>query len=84
MSQVLTPKAMRLNRWIAGVGGLIFIGNCVRTHDYWGAAFGTLAFLWVALRFPLSDRAWATTGKRTIEVVFAATALAAVWITIRG
>jgi hypothetical protein len=83
MSRALTRNAMRLNRWIAGVGGVLFISNCLRALDYWGAAFGTLVFVWVACRFPFSDRPWATAGRRTAGVAFVATALAAIWFTIR-
>lgn len=84
MSEALTPAAMRLNRWIMGIGGLLFISNCARTHDYWGMTFGILVFVWVALRFPFSDWAWASIGRRIAEVAFAATAVAAIWFTIRG
>ena len=44
MSEALTPREVQLNRWVAGVGGLLFIGNCARRHDYWGVAFGTVIF----------------------------------------
>lgn len=84
MSEALTPREMRLNRWIAGAGGLLIIGNCVRKHDYWGVAFGTFVFAWVALRYPFNDLPWANRAKRVVEVAFAATAVAAIWFTIRG
>lgn len=84
MSDAPTRNAMRLNRWIAGVGGLLFINNCLRTLNDWGAAFGTLAFAWVACRFPFSNRPWAPAGRRTAGLAFVATALAAIWFTIRG
>lgn len=84
MSEALTRNDMRLNRWILGMTGLLFIGNCARRHDYWGVAFGTIIFVWVALRFPFNDLSWASKGKRIAEVAFVATSVAAIWFTIRG
>lgn len=75
---------MRLNRWMAGLSGLWFIASSIRRHDYWGTTFGTLIFIWVALRFPFSDLAWAGTVRRLAGAAFVVAALIAIWLTIRG
>jgi hypothetical protein len=49
-TQGLSPRAIRLNRWMASLSGLAFIASAIRRHDYWGTTFGTLIFVWVALR----------------------------------
>ena len=58
--------------------------NCVTHHDYWGAAFGVLVFLWVALRFPFSALTWASKAKRIVEIAFVIAVVIAIWLTIRA
>lgn len=84
MIKGLTSRAMRANRWIAGLGGAFFIVSSVRRHDYWGTTFGTLIFIWIALRFPFSDLPWASTVRRITGLAFVIAALIAVWVTVRG
>ena len=84
MTQALPPSATRVNRWLAAVSGMFFVGNRVRNADYWGAVFGAIVFVWVACRYPFSDRPWAAAARRTAEVAFVTTVLAAIWFTIRS
>ena len=84
MAEEPSPRAVRLNRWIAGTMAVMFIASRASARDYWGVAFGTLVAVWISLRLVQNQPAWARTARRIVGVVFFIVAIAAIWLTLQA
>ena len=84
MTERVDARTLLLNRLIAGVSAAFLLVFLATKRDYWGVAFMTLAFLWLALHAPSEDLIWPKTARRVVAMMLALLGVVATWLTLRA